>query len=312
MTALTGRIAEITAPRTFTVREHRFALPRAGQVLVKVDRIGICASDLGDWRTGPADGDPPLRLGHEPVGTVHAIGDGVSGLRVGQVVTGRLVPSFADYVTASPADIVVVPDEVDPALALGEPLGCVVEGYRRARPAVGARTAVIGLGFMGLVMAQLLARSPTSRVLGIDPREDARMAATATGITEVLHPADPGLLPSSADLVVEASGTQAGVELATAMAAEHGVLSILGYHQAPSRAIDLRTWNWKALDVVNAHVRDSGRLAEATRAALRLMAAGRLSVAPLLTHHFPLDRIDEAYRALDSKPHGFVKAVVTL
>ncbi|GAA3924524.1 zinc-binding dehydrogenase [Actinomadura viridis] len=311
MTFITGRIAEITGPRTFTVREHRFDPPRPGEVLVQVDRVGICASDLHDWRTGPAGGKP-LRLGHEPVGTVHTVGAGVTGLRPGQVVTGRLVPSFASHVTADPADIVVVPEGVDPALAFGEPLGCVVEGYRRARPAVGARTAVIGLGFMGLVMARLLAQSPVCEVWGIDPRDDARDAAAAVGATRLFHPDDPGLEPSSADLVVEASGTQAGLDLATVLAAEHGALSILGYHRGPARAIDLTTWNWKALDVVNAHVRDGRVLADATRAALRLMACGRLDLAPLLTHEYPLDRIDEAYQALDAKPHGFVKATVTL
>src|SRR3954452_14170057 len=110
MTPIHGRVAEVTAPRTVTVREHRFDPPGAGRVLVKVDRVGICASDLPEWRTGPAGDDRPLRLGHEPVGTVHLLGEGVRGLRVGQPVTGRLVPSFADYVDADPADIVPLPD----------------------------------------------------------------------------------------------------------------------------------------------------------------------------------------------------------
>jgi threonine dehydrogenase-like Zn-dependent dehydrogenase len=58
--------------------------------------------------------------------------------------------------------------------------------------------------------------------------------------------------------------------------------------------------------------RDSNRLAEAALAALRRVVGGRLSVTPMLTHHFPLDRIDEAYQALDSKPYEFGNAVVTL
>jgi D-arabinose 1-dehydrogenase-like Zn-dependent alcohol dehydrogenase len=114
-----GRVAEVTGPRTFTVGERWFDPPPAGRVLVKIDRVGICASDLDDWRTGPADGAAPLLLGHEPVGVVHAVGAGVEGLRVGEVVTGRLVPCSTALATGAteafapgdpapgPADLVV-------------------------------------------------------------------------------------------------------------------------------------------------------------------------------------------------------------
>ena len=309
MRTVRGRVAEVVGPRTFAVREQEFEPPAAGRVLVRVSQVGICASDLDDWRRGPAPGEAPLRLGHEPVGVVHAVGAGVEGLRAGEVVTGRLVPCFADYVTADPSDVVVVPDGADPALALGEPLGCVVEGYRRAVPAVGASTAVIGLGFMGLVMTQLLARSPVSAVWAIDPRADARSTALATGATGAFSPGSVAL--GGVDLVVEASGTQAGLDLASELVAEHGTVSVLGYHQS-RRGVDMSMWNWKALDVVNAHVRDGRLLAAATRSALRLLAAGRLDLAPLLTHHFPLERAGEAYEALESKPEGFHKAVITL
>jgi threonine dehydrogenase-like Zn-dependent dehydrogenase len=310
VSSLIGRVAEITASRTFTIREAKFPPPPAGKVLVRVLYVGICASELTDWQKGPS-GDTAIEVGHEPVGVVHALGDGVEGLAVGQTVTGRMEPSLADYVYADPADIVVVPDGVDPRQAIGEPLGCVVEGYRRAQPAPGDRTAVVGLGFMGLVMTRLLALSPTSCVLAIDPRDDARHVATTVGATRVAVPGDVGAVAADFDLVVEASGTQPGLDLASALATEHGTLSILGYHQA-RRTIDLEAWNWKALDVVNAHVRDRLRLADSTRAAMRLLDSGRLPLRDLLTHHFPLEQADQAFTALQDKPTGFVKAVITL
>ena len=307
---VTGRIAEVSGPRKLSVREQEFAPPSAGQVLVKVSQVGICASELADWQNGPGAGDPPIEVGHEPFGTIHSVGAGVEGLEPGQPVTGRLVPSLADYVYADPADVVAVPDGVD--LPLGEPLGCVVEGYRRAVPEPGARTVVVGLGFMGLVMVQLLAASPTAAVWAIDPRSDARDVARRTGATRTFAPDDPALHGEAFELVVEASGTQPGLDQATRLAAEQGTVSILGYHQAPSRAVDVRTWNWKALDVVNAHVRDRHRLAASTGAALRLLTAGRLRTSDLVTHSYPLEQAGAAFVALDGKPPGFVKAVVTL
>ncbi len=307
---VTGRVAEVSGPRKLSVREQAFAPPSVGQVLVKVSQVGICASELADWRDGPAAGDPPIEVGHEPFGTVHSVGAGVEGLEPGQPVTGRLVPSLADYVYADPADVVAVPDGVD--RVLGEPLGCVVEGYRRAVPGPGARTVVVGLGFMGLVMVQLLAASPTAAVWAVDPRPDARDVARRTGATRTLAPDDPALHGEAFELVVEASGTQPGLDQATRLAAEQGTVSILGFHQAPSRAVDVRTWNWKALDVVNAHVRDRHRLAASTAAALRLLAAGRLWTSDLVTHSYPLEQAGAAFEALEGKPPGFVKAVVTL
>lgn len=312
MSPIIGRVAEITAPRTFTVRKEQFPPPPAGQVLIKVLHVGICASELSEWRSGPAEGQPPIRVGHEPVGTIHAIGVGVNDFSVGQTVTGRLEPSLADYVYAREVDIVAVPTSVHPCEAIGEPLGCVVDGYRRATPAPGARTAVVGLGFMGLVMTRLLTLSPTSCVWAVDPRADAREAAARNGATQVSAPDDPALSRDGFDLVVEATGTQSGLDLASTLTAEQGTLSILGYHQATSRAVDVQAWNWKALDVVNAHVRNPHRLADSTRAAVRLLATGRLQIANMLTHRYTLEEAGQAFAALENKPTGFIKAVITL
>ena len=72
----------------------------------------------------------------------------------------------------------------------------------------------------------------------------------------------------------------------------------------------MQAWNWKAIDVVNAHVRDRDLLRESTRSAMAMIAAGRIDLEPLVTHTYPLERIDQAFEALRSKPPGFIKAVI--
>lgn len=286
------------------------------EVLIQVLANGVCASDLPTWTT--AQPGYPIALGHEPVGTVVATGPGVE-LPTGIRVAGRLVPSFADYVVADVRNVVVVPDKVPTEQAIGEPLGCVVEGLRRTPVHMADRVAVIGLGFMGLCMVQLLVASGTARVTAIDLREDARAAALASGADDAY---DPGELPANLldtttritddrgfDVVVEASGTQPGLDLSTELVRPHGAISILGYHQG-LRQVDLQTWNWKALDVVNAHVRDRGLLRESTRVGLEMIAAGRVDLGPLLTHRYRLERLDDAFEALRTKPPGFTKALV--
>ena len=314
-TSYEGRRYEVVAPRNGTLSKAVFDGPGAGEALVRVHVNGVCASDLPTWGTPqPAY---PIPLGHEPVGTVVAVGDGVE-LEPGTRVTGRLTPSFADYVAADIRDIVEVPDEVETIHALGEPIGCVAEALRRTQVQLADRVAIIGLGFMGLCMVQLVSRSATAQVVAIDPRDDARRAALSCGADAAYHPDQlPGAFTGPEarsgvrgfDVVVEASGSASGIELATVLVRSHGTLSILGFHQG-TREVDMQAWNWKAIDVVNAHVRDRDLLRESTRSAMAMIAAGRIDLQPLVTHTYPLDRIDEAFEALSKKPPGFIKAVI--
>jgi threonine dehydrogenase-like Zn-dependent dehydrogenase len=91
---------------------------------------------------------------------------------------------------------------------------------------------------------------------------------------------------------------------------EHGVISILGFHQGGRRSVDLETWNWKSIDVVNAHVRRRDLLNEAIRRGLELARLGRIGPGRLVTHRFQLEELDRAFEALASKPKGFIKAIV--
>ena len=241
---------------------------------------------------------------------VWSVGAGIHNLELYQIVTGRLVPAFADYVYADPQDVVPVPSTVAPHTAIGEPLGCIVDAYQRTCPPVGAITAVVGLGFMGLLMTRLLALSPVSAVWGIGRTPHSRATASEAGATQVFTPDDPRLSSAAAELVVEATGSQSGLDLASRLATENAVVSILGYHQARSRSVDMQAWNWKGLTVTNAHIRNRHRLANSTLAAMRLLAADRLDIAPLFTHRYTLERLNDAFKDLRDKPAGFIKAII--
>jgi len=160
-----------------------------------------------------------------------------------------------------------------------------------------------------------------SRIVAIDVREEARHRALALGADEVYHPDDvpaDDLLtrfsewdsPKGMDVVIEASGTQAGLTLAGNMVRAHGILSILGYHQGNPREVDVEMWNWKAIDVINAHVRRRADLMESMRIGLALLASGLIDLACLVTHRYDLNGVDQAFADLRDKPAGFVKAVV--
>jgi threonine dehydrogenase-like Zn-dependent dehydrogenase len=316
-----ARTALITGPAQSTVIEEPIGEPGLGQVLVEVHASGVCASELPDWLAGPTGS--PLRLGHEPAGVVRAVGPGVTRVRPNDRVTGRLESAFAEYVVADERYLVPLPDGVRIDLALGEPLGCLVEAERRTGVKLGDRVAIIGLGFMGLGLLQLLIARGTSQLTAIDMRRQALDKSLELGADEVYLPeavpsrlqlTDVGRWKGDAgfDVVIEASGSQAGLTLAGELVRAHGVLSILGFHQGGPRSVDMALWNWKAIDVVNAHVRRRSSLVDATRAGLALMSAGRFSFEPLVTHRFSLEQLDDAFRALHEKPDGFIKAVIEM
>jgi threonine dehydrogenase-like Zn-dependent dehydrogenase len=313
------RYSQFIAPRTSEVVEAPTPEPGYGEVVLDVKVCGVCASELHGWM----DPQPnyPARRGHEPAGVVRAVGAGVTRFRVGDRVTGLCAPSFGDVAVAREADLLPIPDGVAFEHALGEPLACLVNAGRRTAVELADQVALIGLGFMGLGMLQLLRLRGPRHIIAIDPRPDARGVALELGAHEAYHPDDvPAsyLLtnwgdwqkPVGVDVAIDASGTQAGLTLAGKMVRAHGILSILGFHQGGTRAVDVEMWNWKAIDVVNAHVRRHADLLESMRIGLHLIESGQFSFAPLISHRFGLDDVDGAFTALAEKPAGFLKAVI--
>jgi threonine dehydrogenase-like Zn-dependent dehydrogenase len=304
------RVARLVAPRRSEVASEEMGSPGAGQVLVRVVACGVCASELHAWE-GPLP-EYPVAIGHEPVGIVKEAGRDVTAVAIGDLVTGRFGPAFSDFVIADQHALVVVPPGLDLADSIGEPLGCVVEARRRTPVGSGDSVAVVGAGYMGLLMLELLRISGAGRVIAIDPRTDARSAALEVGAGEAFAPGDASIGNQAGvfDVVIEATGTQAGLDTATELVREHGAISILGFHQGGRRSVDLETWNWKSIDVINAHVRREDLLNEAIRRGLELARRGSIRPGRLLTHRFPLEDLDGAFEALASKPEGFIKAIV--
>ena len=85
---------------------------------------------------------------------------------------------------------------------------------------------------------------------------------------------------------------------------------IAGFHQDGPRQIDMFLWNWRGLDVVNAHERNPAIYVAGMRSAVEAVTDGLFDPAPLYTHCFPLERLGDALNAARDRPDGFVKALV--
>jgi threonine dehydrogenase-like Zn-dependent dehydrogenase len=112
------------------------------------------------------------------------------------------------------------------------------------------------------------------------------------------------------DRVIEVAGKQESLDLAGALTRVRGRLVIAGFHQDGPRQVDMQLWNWRGLDVINAHERDPAMYVQGVREAAEAVATGRLDPSPLYTHRFPLDRIGDAFATAGERPDGFLKALV--
>jgi threonine dehydrogenase-like Zn-dependent dehydrogenase len=111
-------------------------------------------------------------------------------------------------------------------------------------------------------------------------------------------------------VVIEAAGTQSALDTASRLVAAGGRLVVAGFHQDGPRTVDMQSWNWRGIDVVNAHERDPQAYVRGLREAVRLTVAGILDVERLVTHRLPLARLDDAFELARTRPAGLVKAVV--
>ena len=104
---------------------------------------------------------------------------------------------------------------------------------------------------------------------------------------------------------------QSAVDLSTDLVAEHGRIILVGYHQSNNgiRAVNMQQWNYKAIDVINGHVRRADEKLDAMRQGMMMMAQGYIETEPMV-QVFPLDDTQKAFEALDQRQEGLLKAVL--
>jgi threonine dehydrogenase-like Zn-dependent dehydrogenase len=301
----------------FALREVAKPSCAPGEVLIRSAGIGVCEGEVvhyGHFLERGAAGEEAW-MGHEASGTVGEVGAGVEGLAPGDPVTCNGGP-FAEWFVASPGALALLPEPVEPRGALGEPVACCVHAAWRFGIRLGDTVAVVGVGFMGQVCMQLARLQGAAHVCALDlipwrlPVAE-QLGADATFNPEGMEPAAVLAELGEFDVVIEAAGTQSSVDLATALVRQHGRMVLVGYHVTGggTRAVNMQQWNFKAIDVVHGHVRDNREKRDAMEAGVRLMAAGRLRVEPLITY-YPLAEVGRAFEDLVARKEGLFKAVL--
>lgn len=313
--------AVLTAPGHIEVREVSPPDPDAGQVRIRLEGCGVCASNLEPWQGQPWFDYPfdPGAPGHEGWGIVEEVGHGVSGLTQGDRVATLGDRAYATHQVVPADQVVPLPPELAGQPFPGEPLGCAMNIFERSRIGPGDRVAIVGVGFLGALLTQL-AVAAGARVAGVSRREYALAVARSAGAELTISTSAPESVVSGieawtegelCDVVIEATGRQAPLDLAARLTRVRGRLVVAGYHQDGPRQVDMQLWNWRGIDVINAHERDPRRYLVGIQRAIAATVEGRIELSGLISHTFPLHELDRALDHTRDRPDGFLKAVVT-
>ncbi len=312
--------AVVTGPGKVRIETLPLPQPSPRQVRIRLEGCGVCASNLvpwagPDWMRFPTE---PGALGHEGWGIIDAVGEDVHGFRVGDRVAALSYHAYATHEIADQTAIAPLPAALAGQPFPGEPLGCAFNIFRRSAIRPGETVAIIGIGFLGILLTEL-ASAAGARVIAISRRPSSLSSAERAGASEVIAMDDHWRIIEKVkeltegrlcDCVIEAVGKQWPLDLAGELTKERGRLVIAGYHQDGPRQINMQLWNWRGLDVINAHERDPAVYMRGIHEAIEATVAGRLSPFRLYTHRFPLEQLGAALDMTRDRPDGFVKALV--
>lgn len=322
-----------TGPGGLELQDLAQPEPGIGQVLLAVRAAALCGTDV-HIAHGTMPIRPPLVLGHELAGVVAAVGPGTAGpVAVGQRVTTETDASFcgecafcragdqhrcphrtaigtsapgglAEFVVVPAAGVHRLPAGVDFVTgALTEPLAVAIRAViERGAIQPGEDVVVIGPGTIGLLVAQVaLAQGATVTVAGL-ARHAARFAlarklglrrSAALDVPADLDAISGGRDGLGVDVVIECSGAADAVTAGLRLLRKGGRLVLVAFTPGRTVPMDLDLVVQRELAIVASR----GKRPSCFKIALELLDAGRVRPGPLISHRFPLERWDEAFKA---------------
>jgi len=306
-------------------------------VLIRVAAATICGTDFHILE-GKFPAEPPVVIGHEFSGYVERVGSAVQSVRPGELVTiephlfcglckycrigkehlclrkkgfgVRLDGGFAEYCVIPEKTVYKVPAGISPsAAALTENVGCCIHGIERANVKLGDHVVVLGGGFVGILMAELARMNGAGKVYVVEPNEYRLKAAVERGFTAV-HPFADNVVETimeltsglGADIVIEAAGRIETARQTLQLAGRGGTILFFGV-VPPEFSMEVAP-----NDIFTRELSLLGSSINPYSHYKSLEILPRLNVEPLITGHFALKDIADAFHAAQSGA-GFKVAV---
>jgi len=236
----------------------------------------------------------------------------------------RLVFAFQPHTShflATPDELIPLPDGMSPETACFLPnMETAVNFVQDGRPILGEKALVFGQGIVGLLTAALLTEFPLASLVTCDCYPLRREASLSQGVSDSLDPNASDfheqarkLLPSGADLSLELSGSPAALDDAIALTGFGGRVVIGSWYGEKKAALDLGgTFHRSRIKIIASQVSTimpelRGRWDKARRFEVVMDALERIQPQKWITHRFPIERAEEAYRLLDKYPEETIQ-----
>jgi L-iditol 2-dehydrogenase len=340
------RAVKWVAPRTFACVEMERPVPKPHEALIRIESTGVCGSDLHYYEEGSIGSTvitEPLVLGHEYAGVVEAVGQEADNGLVGQrVAVEPGIPcqqcewcrrghynvcldmrfpggppydgAFCEYIAVHAGFCFPVPDSVSTAeAAMIEPLAVAIHTVELAGVRPGETAAILGLGPIGLLTAQVAKRSGISRLYGSDLHDYRLAAGLKYGVDATYNAATTDVVGAvmddtggrGVDVVFDCarSSDTPGVALRIARPAGRCVLTGISGESEGVFPVDVARRKELTLQWCR-------RFKFNYPAAIALVASGAIDVKSIITHSFPLERTGEAFELVSRFGDGVLKVSV--
>ncbi|MDG2111988.1 MAG: zinc-binding dehydrogenase [Actinomycetota bacterium] len=336
------RAGLITGKETLELLDFDEPTPADDEVVIEIDRCGICGSDVHAYVDGWAYA--PGLCGHEWVGRVAAAGRHVSNVEEGELVTGGVSPGcgacpecradlphhcrtaahrysgkggprsggFAPFMNVYSERVVAIPESIslDDA-ALIEPASVAMHAVRRSRMQIGDVVCVVGCGPIGLLTAQCARIGGAGLVIAIEPDEGRRQLALATGADLAAAPGEEARQVINdatgglrADIAFDCAGIPQTMQQSIDMVRQGGSICVVGVTGGKAEVTPMR-WMMKEVAVDTSLVFTLDEM----KTVARLIDDGRLVVSPL--HHGTVT-LDELAATVDDLANRRTDAVKIL
>lgn len=332
----------MTAPGKIEFREIETPSPKAGEVLVRIMKIGVCGSDIHVWHGEHPFTSYPVTQGHEVSGEIAALGAGVEGFEVGQKVTiqpqvvcGKCYPCrhgkynlceslkvmgfqttgvASEYFAVAAEKVTLLPQEMSfDEGAMIEPLAVAVHAVRKFGDIKGMRVAVLGAGPIGILVAQAAKGMGAESVLITDVSALRLEKAKQCGVDYCVNTRETdfgaalvsAFGPDKADVIYDCAGNDVTMGQAIRDARKGSTIILVAVFAGMAK-VDLAVLNDHELDLNTTMMYRNEDYIEA----IALVRAGKVDLKPLISKHFAFKDYAEAYRYIDENRETTMKVII--
>lgn len=314
---------QVTGPRRLQLTDVPVPEPGEDEVLVKLEALSVCGTDMMAYRHPQQEEDYPLGHGtpcHECAGTI--VQSRLEAWPVGRRVI--YLPALnlnggAEYVVGQPETLVSLPADGDMGQWLMcQPWGTVLYALEKVGPVAGKNVAVLGQGCIGLLFTMSLKQMGAGKIIAIDPNEyrlamsrklGAHLAINSSRISpeKVVREVFGN---EGADMVVEASGDATALNRCVGMARMYGTLVLFGIPEEEAVTFNYLTAISKQLTMVGTVSATCEAPAKPIQQAVDRYANGGIDLSWLITHRFGFSDAPTGYELYASRGDGLIKLVL--